>query len=115
MKMVQKTVETYVQCPRFEKTFGILGRKWNGLIIDVLLTEGPLRFRDLANKVDKCSDRVLVERLKELEEEGLLERVIYEDSCRPVYSLTERGEDLHCVMSELHDWAKKWYTLDDCK
>ncbi|KRM90906.1 winged helix-turn-helix transcriptional regulator [Liquorilactobacillus cacaonum] len=112
---MQKTVDTYAQCPRFEKTFGILGRKWNGLIIDALLTEGPQRFRDLANKVDKCSDRVLVERLKELEEEGLLERAIYEDSCRPVYSLTTRGENLRCVMGELHDWAKKSYTLEDCQ
>ncbi|KRL04232.1 winged helix-turn-helix transcriptional regulator [Liquorilactobacillus oeni] len=110
-----KTLLTYKQCPRFEKTFGILGRKWNGLIIDVLLTEGAQRFRDMANKVDKCSDRVLVERLKELEEEDLLERVTLEGETYTVYRLTERGRDLTKVMKSIHEWSEKWYTLKDCE
>ncbi|KRL98023.1 winged helix-turn-helix transcriptional regulator [Liquorilactobacillus satsumensis] len=110
-----KTIIPYEQCPRFEKTFGILGRKWNGLIIDALLTEGSQRFRDLANMVDKCSDRVLVERLKELEEEDLIERVLQEESARPVYRLTKRGRDLSRVMKDIHDWSEKWYTLEDCQ
>ncbi|GBG94992.1 HxlR family transcriptional regulator [Ligilactobacillus salitolerans] len=104
----------YALCPRFEKTFGILGKKWNGLIIDVLLTDGPQRFKDIANKVDKCSDRVLVERLKELENEELITKTPLADSCRDVYQLTEQGEDLIGIMKQVHTWAEKWYTLADC-
>ncbi|KRL36481.1 winged helix-turn-helix transcriptional regulator [Liquorilactobacillus uvarum] len=109
-----KTANNYEQCPFFEKTFSILGRKWNGLIIDVLLTEGPQRFKDLAIKVQKCSDRVLVERLKELEEAGLVQKTSLEDSCRFCYQLTDRGEDLRSIMRNLHHWSKKWYDIEDC-
>lgn len=49
------------------KDFWDFRKKWNGLIIEVLLNEGPQRFKEIAQKVEKCSDRVLVERLKELE------------------------------------------------
>lgn len=109
-----KIADSYEQCPFFEKTFSILGRKWNGLIIDVLLTEGPQRFKDLASKVQRCSDRVLVERLKELEEAGLVQKVSLEDSCRSCYCLTDSGEDLRDIMRKLHRWSVKWYDLKDC-
>ena len=55
-----------VICPKFEQTFSILGKKWTGLIIDVLL-DGPRRFKDISSAISGVSDRVLVERLKELE------------------------------------------------
>ena len=103
-------------CPKFSKTFSILGRKWNGLIIEVLLKEGPQRFKDLAHKVSKCSDRVLVERLKELEEEQIVKKVPLDScsSCRNMYELTERGMDLKDVMTAVHQWSDKWYTLAEC-
>ena len=76
-------------CPKFSKTFGILGRKWNGLIIDVLLEDGPQRFKNLASKISKCSDRILVERLRELENEEIIEtlqdRVVGRTSLNDVY------------------------------
>ncbi|MGX5377048.1 winged helix-turn-helix transcriptional regulator [Ligilactobacillus sp. LYQ135] len=101
-------------CPKFQKTFSILGRKWNGLILEVLISEGPQRFKEISEKVSKCSDRVLVERLKELEEEKLVEKVP-SNTCRNMYQLTPRGEDLKAVMDSIHDWADKWYSLEDCK
>ena len=52
-------------CPKFEKTFSILGKKWTGLIIEVLM-DGDKRFKELAAQIPNVSDRVLVERLKEL-------------------------------------------------
>lgn len=102
-------------CPKFTKIFSILGKKWNGLIIDVLLIAGPQRFRDLAAKINKCSDRVLVERLKELIKEGLVEKVAVEGCCREQYQLTKRGQDLQAMMTALHEWADKWYTTTDCE
>lgn len=96
-------------CPKFEKTFDILGKKWNGLIIDVLLEDGPQRFVELANKVSDVSDRVLVERLKELEEKGLvIRRVFPEEKNRIEYDLTEKGKALKPVMSEIQVWGENW-------
>ena len=109
------TQTVFKVCPKFQKTFGILGKKWNGLIIEVLLNEGPQRFKELAQKVEKCSDRVLVERLKELEKEGLVEKVVSEKSSRAVYQLTARGADLRAIMNDIHTWSEKWYSLEDCK
>ncbi|GAK46970.1 MarR family transcriptional regulator [Secundilactobacillus oryzae JCM 18671] len=99
-------------CPRFAKTFAILGKKWNGLIIDVLLNLGPQRFKTLAEKVVACSDRVLVERLKELEDEGIITRNTHVDSSLIDYSLTEKGLDLANTMANIHDWSEKWYDVE---
>ncbi|QBO36933.1 transcriptional regulator [Periweissella cryptocerci] len=96
-------------CPKFAKTFEILGRKWNGMIIEVLLNNGVSRFKDLAAAVQNCSDRVLVERLKELEEEGIVERRTYEDSALINYALTERGTAMRSMMDAIHEWADQTY------
>ncbi|CAM2826360.1 MULTISPECIES: winged helix-turn-helix transcriptional regulator [Dellaglioa] len=114
MQIIQEKTN-YEVCPKFEKTFSILGKKWNGLIINVLLDEGPQRFKELAQKVDKCSDRVLVERLKELEEVGLVSRSAIGETSRSSYELTEQGEDMKNMMTSVHEWSEKWYTLKDCE
>lgn len=106
------STEDFELCPKFEKTFSILGKKWNGLIIDVLLNLGPQRFKDIASKVTKCSDRVLVERLKELEMEGIVIRKTYTDSALIEYALTAKGRDLSSVMQTVHTWAENWYDTE---
>ncbi|MCC5894635.1 MAG: helix-turn-helix transcriptional regulator [Alkalibacterium sp.] len=95
-------------CPRFEQTFAILGKKWTGLIIDVLL-DGPRRFKDLSQSIPGVSDRVLVERLKELEKEAIVTRDL-DETCdiRSGYRLTEKGKALKSVMNEVQDWADHW-------
>ncbi|UQS85290.1 helix-turn-helix transcriptional regulator [Apilactobacillus apisilvae] len=97
-------------CPKFEKTFSILGKKWNGLIIETLLN-GPQRFKNISNSIDKCSDRVLVERLKELEKDDIVARKTFKDSSLIQYELTNRGKDLEPIMDEVHNWADKWFNL----
>lgn len=114
MQVVQEKTN-YEMCPKFEKTFSILGKKWNGLIINVLLDEGPQRFKELAQKVDKCSDRVLVERLKELEDTNIISRVAIGETSRSFYELTEQGKDMKNMMDSVHTWSEKWYTLKDCE
>ncbi|MBW1605678.1 helix-turn-helix domain-containing protein [Lactobacillus sp. Sy-1] len=96
-------------CPKFEKTFSILGKKWNGLIIETLLNEGPLRFKNLSKAVNHCSDRVLVERLKELEAEGIIIRNTFPDSSLIQYELTTKGAELAPIMNSVHTWADKWF------
>ncbi|WP_167387273.1 winged helix-turn-helix transcriptional regulator [Apilactobacillus quenuiae] len=98
-------------CPKFEKTFSILGKKWNGLIIETLLVNGPQRFKTIAKTIDKCSDRVLVERLRELEEDNIISRNTFENSSLIQYALTKRGKELEPIMIEIHKWSDKWYNL----
>lgn len=104
----QTDEQTKKICPKFEQTFRILGKKWNGLIIDVLL-EGPKRFKDLSGQICDVSDRVLAERLKELEHDGLVERITCKQtSNRSGYCLTEKGNDLNKVMNEIQNWSDRW-------
>lgn len=95
-------------CPKFERTFSILGKKWNGLIIESLLAQGALRFKDIASSIDKCSDRMLVERLKELEEAGIVSRTTHDDSALIEYRLTDKGRDMQDMMDTIHAWSDKW-------
>ena len=108
MMSAQDVATDFTLCPRFERTFSFLGKKWNGLIIEVLLQEGPQRFRDLARKVPRCSDRVLVERLKELETEGVIVRQTFPDNALIEYDLTTKGQELRPVMVAIHAWSDKW-------
>jgi len=102
-----------VICPKFEHTFMILGKKWNGLIIDVLL-EGPSRFKDIASCIDGVSDRVLVERLKELEKEDIITKEM-DETCdiSSGYRLTTKGYGLKDVMDEVQAWSDNWVCEED--
>ncbi len=95
-------------CPRFEAAVGLIGKRWTGLIIEVLLQK-PQRFSEIAQAIPQVSDRMLAERLKELEAEGILDRRVYPDTpVRVEYSLTQKGRDLAPVMQALHQWANDW-------
>ncbi|MFD1484306.1 winged helix-turn-helix transcriptional regulator [Lacticaseibacillus baoqingensis] len=109
------TQERLSLCPKFTQTFKILGKKWNGLILEVLLQNGPSRFKDIAGTITKCSDRVLVERLKELEAEGLVDRRTHTDSALIEYVLTSKGEALSPVMAAAHTWGDAWLTDQECE
>lgn len=96
------------KCPQVEHVFSILDKKWMGLIVEVLL-EGPQRYKDISAKIPGISDRILVERLKELADNDIVTRIVYPDSqVRVEYSLTEKGNSLKNVMSEVHIWADRW-------
>lgn len=95
-------------CPKFESAFKLLGKRWTGLIISVLLN-GSKRFKDISEIIPSMSDRMLTERLKELEVTGLLTRHVYpETPVRIEYELTEKGEALQPVMEEMQKWGERW-------
>jgi DNA-binding HxlR family transcriptional regulator len=95
-------------CPRFEAAFELLGKRWTGLIIRSLLN-GAKRFSDIQEIIPNLSARMLTERFKELEEQGILTRTVYpEMPVRIEYSLTEKGRELEKVMDEIQKWAEKW-------
>ncbi|WP_127586433.1 winged helix-turn-helix transcriptional regulator [Paenibacillus koleovorans] len=95
-------------CPKFENAFEILGKRWTGLIIRVLL-QGPKRFKDISAMIPAMSDRMLTERFKELEQQGIVNRHVYpEMPIRIEYELTEKGRALNKVMEEVQKWGDTW-------
>jgi len=96
-------------CPHFHAAIELIGKRWTGAIISAL-TEGPMRFGDLARAVPGLSDRLLSQRLRELEAEGLVEREVESGTpVRVTYSLTEKGRELGPAIDELKQWAKRWH------
>ncbi|MFF2448362.1 winged helix-turn-helix transcriptional regulator [Neobacillus sp. NPDC058068] len=94
-------------CPRFEKAMGLLSQRWTGMIIYQLLT-GPLRFCTIESSVG-VSGRVLSERLKDLETEGIVKRDVYpETPVRIEYSLTDKGLALEPLMRDIEKWSQNW-------
>ena len=92
-------------CPRLASAFELFGKRWNAVIIDVLL-QRPARFGELGRAVPGLSQRVLSERLRELSDAGLVERHV--DTGPPVtvtYSLTARGLSLAPAMQAMREWA----------
>jgi DNA-binding HxlR family transcriptional regulator len=80
-------------CERYQHAIEILGKRWTCLILKVLV-DGPLRFNELATRLSVVSDRMLSERLKELEHEGIVERRVYaETPVRIEYRLTAKGAE----------------------
>jgi DNA-binding HxlR family transcriptional regulator len=95
-------------CPHFHAAIELIGKRWTGAIV-FALTEGPMRFGELAKAVPGLSDRLLSRRLRELEREGLVEREVEPGSpVRVIYSLTEAGADLRPALAGLKDWARRW-------
>jgi DNA-binding HxlR family transcriptional regulator len=101
-------------CPRYHEAIELLGKRWTGAIVRVLMHRSPLRFSEVAQAVPALSDRLLSERMKELEARGVVERTVL--SGPPVhveYRLTEMGCALGPALSELRDWAREWLDQDD--
>ena len=95
-------------CPRFHHAVELIGRRWTGAIVRVMLC-GVTQFSGLREAVPGLSDRMLSERLKELEAEGIVTRtVIPEMPVRIVYVLTDKGHALSDVMDAIGAWAEHW-------
>ncbi len=101
-------MEKYHMCPKFESAFELLGKRWTGLIIQTLLS-GQKRFSDIEAAIPNLSARMLTERFKELESQGIIIRHVYpETPVRIEYDLTDKGRELQKAMVEIQKWAEKW-------
>ena len=99
-------------CTRFHHASELIGRRWSGAIIYVLL-RSRCRFATLRDAIPQITDRMLSERLQELEHEGIVERtVIPETPVRVEYELTKKGKALASAMDAIAAWAEKWVTSD---
>ncbi|MGD7045068.1 winged helix-turn-helix transcriptional regulator [Jeotgalibacillus proteolyticus] len=95
-------------CPKFEQAFQLLGKRWNGVIIRVLAT-GPKRFSHIAEPIPQISNKILTERLKELEEQEIIVREVFpETPVRIEYRLTDKGISLTPILDEVQKWADQW-------
>ena len=91
---------------KIQKAFEILGKKWSGLVLYTLL-EDPMRFTDIRRNIPELSDRVLAERLKELERLQLVKRNVYTRiPVKVEYELTRKGKELEKSMREIEIWAE---------
>jgi DNA-binding HxlR family transcriptional regulator len=95
-------------CPLYHRAVELIGGRWTGAILRALLND-VTRFSDLTEAIPGLSDRMLSERLKELEAEGIVERtVIPERPVRIEYRLTEKGRALENVIATISTWAAEW-------
>src|SRR5918997_1050472 len=95
-------------CSAYHRAIELIGKRWTGAIVFVLL-DGPLRFSEVKVLVPDLSDRLLSERLKELEGEGIVERRPSEGvPMRIEYVLTEKGRALEPAVRSLKVWARSW-------
>jgi len=100
-------------CPLYHHAIELIGRRWSGAILQVM-RGGLVRFNDLAAAIPGLSDRMLSERLKELEAAQILERrVIPATPVRVEYHLTAKGEALGDVLDAVAAWAHDWLRASD--
>jgi DNA-binding HxlR family transcriptional regulator len=99
-------------CVRYQQALNLLSRRWVGLIVRVLL-DGPRRFNELASALQVVADRVLAERLRDLEAEGIVSREVFVGSpVRVEYTLTEKGRALAPVLDAIETWSHEWIPLE---
>lgn len=102
-------------CPYYHQAIELIGKRWTGAIVGVLLNGDPsgegtgLRFSEIAQVVPELSDRLLSERMKELEARGLVKRTVHSGPpVRVEYQLTEMGRELEPALTQLRGWARRW-------
>jgi DNA-binding HxlR family transcriptional regulator len=95
-------------CHRFHRASELIGRRWTGAILFVMLKR-RCRFTTLREAIPDITDRMLSQRLQELEREGILERVVVpETPVRVEYALTAKGRALGKAITSITDWAHRW-------
>jgi DNA-binding HxlR family transcriptional regulator len=101
-------------CPQYHLAVELIGKRWTGAIVAVLLSEGPQRFGGLTTAVPGLSDRVLSQRLRELEAEELVARTVHPGPpLRVEYALTPKGVALEPVVRALEQWGQRWMSCEE--
>lgn len=109
---MKATAETPALCTRFHRASELIGRRWTGAIIFLLLKQ-TCRFATLRDAIPGITDRMLSERLQELEDEGLTERTVIPDTpVRVEYALTKKGRALAEPIGAIADWAERYVPLE---
>jgi DNA-binding HxlR family transcriptional regulator len=95
-------------CVRFHQAVELIGRRWSGAVIQLLM-QRRLRYAELRAAIPDISDRMLSERLRELEAAGIVVRTVLPDPpVRVEYDLTEKGRALKPALAAIGEWAERW-------
>jgi len=98
-------------CVRYQQAADLISKRWTALILKALMG-GPMRFNEMAECLDSISDRVLSERLKELEHEQIIVRhVLPETPVHVEYALTAKGQSLSPIIDAIETWSQTWIPL----
>ena len=101
-------------CRRFHRASELIGRRWTGAIIFLLLKMPSARFAVLRDGIADITDRMLSERLQELEQEGIVARTVVPDTpVRVEYALTHKGRALAEPSEAITGWAEQWMDAAD--
>jgi DNA-binding HxlR family transcriptional regulator len=96
-------------CAFYHEAVELIGRRWTGAIVAVLIDHGPLRFSELGQAVPGVSDRLLSERVRELESRGVVARTVEPGPPISVhYDVTPMGRELQPALTQLRAWAQQW-------
>lgn len=96
---------------KYEAAIDLLGKRWTGLMIRILMG-GKRRFTEFKQQMPEISDRLLSERLKELETQEIVTRHVY--NTKPVlieYELTGKGLALEPIVEAIQNWGDVWVDL----
>ena len=100
-------------CSRFHRAIELIGSRWTGAILQTLL-QGRTRYAAIKAAIPDLTDRMLSERLRSLEEEDLVLRIVVPESpVRVEYELTPKGRELQDALKEIGAWAERWIPLED--
>lgn len=100
------------RCP-VANTLNVVGERWSLLIVRDLLLGGPQRFQDFANSMEGISPSTLSKRLKSLEKDGIIERIVVDGRPpRTEYALTQKGESLRPVVRAMRRWWQANHPVD---
>jgi DNA-binding HxlR family transcriptional regulator len=100
-------------CPRYHLAVELIGRRWAGAIIRGLL-HGPARYNELRATIPDISDRMLSERLRELESASIITRTVFPESpVRVEYELSAKGRALEDAIVAIEKWSSRWISDTD--
>jgi DNA-binding HxlR family transcriptional regulator len=100
-------------CSRFHRAIELIGGRWTGAILQTLL-QGRTRYGAIKAAIPDLTDRMLSERLRSLEGENLVLRIVVpEIPVRVEYDLTPKGRELQDALKEIGAWAERWIPLED--
>jgi DNA-binding HxlR family transcriptional regulator len=99
-------------CSRFHRAIELIGSRWSGAILQTLL-QGRTRYGAIKAAIPDLTDRMLSERLRSLEAENLVLRIVVPESpVRVEYELTQKGRELQDALTEIGAWAERWIPLE---
>jgi DNA-binding HxlR family transcriptional regulator len=110
--MADSSVPVSQVCSRFHRAIELIGSRWTGAILQTLL-QGKNRYAAIKGAIPDLTDRMLSERLRSLEGEGLVVRSVIPDTpVRVEYELTQKGLELQNALKEIGSWAERWIPLE---